>query len=439
MTRQPFSNAGHLPAEESVGLADREAPQGHGSEGVAGDDNRGAQGLPREAPTGPTDLEVKDALLIFNAVWHDLESSFPVEQLSLPREIFWINGAPGAGKGTHTQTAMRLRDLTAPPIVMSSLLDSPKARELIDAGMLVGDKEVISILLHELLKPDYRSGAVVDGFPRTKVQVETLKLLHEKMTALHAQFRDTLYAPRFRKPQFHILVLFVDEAESVRRQLERGRKALEHNLEVEESGIGELMEIRRTDTNADAARKRYRVFKEQTYEALKSLREVFLFHFINTHGTIAEVRDRIIRELQYQSSLELEQATYDAIAPLPLATSLAAHARQQLVERLDTYQAHQSALFGQVIAYLRERFVPILQRHALSGSAVVNTEDALFESPDALAMLIDILTERGFQVRVNVRREEIPESVDPKTFRIQTRTRRVVQTTVTFPTSHIRH
>lgn len=384
------------------------------------------------------DLEVKDAQLIFNSVWDALETEFSREELTFPREIFWINGAPGAGKGTHTRTAMRLRDLTAPPIVMSSLLSSPEAKALINKGLLVGDKEVISILLRKLLEPVYQTGAVVDGFPRTKVQVETLKLLHKKLLELRDEFRNTLYAPRFRKPQFHILVLFVDEAESIRRQLERGKLAEKHNEEVAQSGIGEPMEIRATDTDENAARKRYRVFKEQTYEALKSLREAFHFHFVNTHHTIEETRAQIINELKYQSSLELEQDTHDVVARLPLASDLAKNARQQLVERLDSYEQHQRELFHSVIDLIEDKFIPIILRHAISGRAVVNSEDTLFHNPDAIAMLIDIFSERGYHATVNVRLEEIADTIDPKTFKIGTRVKRVCRCIIDFPGSDIR-
>ena len=118
------------------------------------------------------DLEVKDAQIIFNSVWQNLIDEFGRENLRFPKEIFWLNGAPGAGKGTNTDFIMQYRNLTAPPIVVSSLLNTPDAIKKKDAGMLVGDREVIDIMLHTLLDPIYKTGAVVDGFPRTKVQVE---------------------------------------------------------------------------------------------------------------------------------------------------------------------------------------------------------------------------------------------------------------------------
>lgn len=384
------------------------------------------------------DLEVKDAQIIFNSVWSKLAEEFGEEQLRFPKEIFWLNGAPGAGKGTNTNFIMKFRDLTAPPLVVSSLLKSPEAEKMKDAGLLVGDREVIEIMLRKLLDPVFKTGAVVDGFPRTKVQVECVKLLYSKLVDLKTRFTGTPNAEFFKKPHFHIVVLFVDEKESVRRQLNRGREAKAHNDEVRESGVGELLELRPTDLDPEAAINRYRTFKEKTYGALKDLREIFFYHFINAHGTIAEVRERIDEELRYQGSLELHEATYDRLTPIPVASSISKHARQELVDRLDSYEEFESDLFAKVVTILENDFIPIIERHAISGMAVVNSENPLFHNPKALAMLIDIFSERGFHAIVDIHREEVPESIDRETFKINCRIKRIYRVRVNFGRSEIR-
>lgn len=384
------------------------------------------------------DLEVKDAQIIFNSVWSSLIEEIGEENLRFPKEIFWLNGAPGAGKGTNTDFIMRYRDLTAPPLVVSSLLDTPEAKKMKDAGMLVGDREVVEIMLRRLLDPVFQSGAVVDGFPRTKVQVECVKLLYQKLIDLRNNFRETLLAERFKKPHFHIVVLFIDEKESVKRQLHRGQETMAHNAEVEETGVGEMMELRPTDLDPKAALNRYRTFKEKTYGALKDLREIFFYHFINAHGPIEEVRKRIDEELRYQGSLELDEVTYDRISQIPVAATISKHARQNLVDRLDTYADRHTELFEQVIELIQEEFIPIIERHAISGSAVVNTESTILEDPVALAMVIDIFSERGYHAIIDLNREEIPESIDPKTFKIKTRIKRVYRVRIQFKGSDIR-
>lgn len=384
------------------------------------------------------DLEVKDAQFIFQSVWTSLQEEVGEENLRFPKEIFWLNGAPGAGKGTNTGFIMKFRDLTAPPLVVSELLNSPEARKKIDAGMLVGDREVIQIILHRLLDPIYKSGAVVDGFPRTKVQVECVKLLFHTLVALRNQYAGTPYSEYFKKPHYHIVVLFIDEKESVKRQLYRGQQAQLHNEKVRESGDGELIEVRSTDLDPAAALNRYRTFKEKTYDALKDLRKIFFYHFINAHGTIEEVRERIDKELRYQGSLELDEATYDRLSSIPIAMTLGKHARQDLVDRLDSYEQNQKELFKSVVDEINRHFMPIIVRHAISGMSVVNTEDSLFDDPEALAMLIDIFSERGYHATIDIHRDEVPESMDPKTFKIKTRIKRIYRVHIQFCGSEIR-
>ena len=235
-------------------------------------------------PSLPVDFEIKDAQLIFNRVWKDFENEMGREKLQFPKELILLGGAPGAGKGTNTAFIRKVRGISSDPIVISQLLDSPEAEKIKAGGGMVGDEEVLRLLLRELLKPEFRDSTVLDGFPRTKVQVECLKMLYDQMILLRREFANTPEAHRFRQPTFHIMVLFVDEAESVARQLKRGRETLAHNAEVRQSGVGELWEERRTDFDPGLARNRYRTFKEKTYDALVSLKQIFHYHFINAQA-----------------------------------------------------------------------------------------------------------------------------------------------------------
>ena len=321
------------------------------------------------------DLEVKDAQLIFKTVWEDLEEEIGHANLRFPKELILLGGAPGSGKGTHTRFIMAARGLTCRPIVISDLLTSPQAERIKDGGGMVGDKEVVDILLRKLLEQDFRDGAVLDGFPRTKVQVECLKLLVDKINQLHNEFENTNLAINFRRPTIHAMVLFIGERTSIERQLQRGREIDAYNVEVNETGVGKVLELRATDLEESAARLRYQVFKEKTWSALNSLKELYHYHFVNAEGPIGDVEENILKELQYQSSLELEQRTHDRIRPLPLAEEIAHHARQELVRRLDGYELEHNELFVRIVDVIRDRFVPIITRHALSGRAHVNTEN----------------------------------------------------------------
>ena len=391
----------------------------------------------RVTPESVENLEVKDAQVVFTNVWNELEADVGHEHLRFSKELILLGGAPGAGKGTNTGFIMQARDLTCEPIVVSSLLTTPQARRIKQAGGMVGDREVVGLVFRKLLEEDYRDGCVLDGFPRTRVQIECLKLLVGKMNQLYREYHDTPLAINFRKPTIHVMVLFVDEKTSVERQLKRGREVAEWNARASADGV-ELREDRPTDRDPDAARHRYRVFKEETWEALQSLKEVYHYHFVNAQGTVESVERNIRNELDYQSSLELDPETHDAVRHLPLASDLVTHARQELVKRMDSYQLENRQLFHDVVRMIEDRFIPIVTRHAIPGMAIVNSEDRLFDDPLALAMVIDIFAERGYRAVANVNRAEIPESVDLNTGRITCSTKMIYRFQIRFVGSEIR-
>lgn len=384
------------------------------------------------------DLEVKDVRVIFKPIWEDLEDEVGKENLRFPKEIILLGGAPGAGKGTHTRFIMAARGLTCPPIVISDLLTTPEAEKIKAQGGMVGDKEVISLLLRKLLEPQFRDGVVLDGFPRTQVQVECLKLLVDKINQLHNDYANTPLAIHFRRPTIHAMVLFVSENTSIARQLNRGREIAEHNRKVAETGVGKPIEQRVTDLSDETVRRRYRVFKEQTWSALTSLKQLYHYHFINAEGPIQEVEENILKELQYQSSLELDPRTFQRLRTLPLADEITLHARQEMVKRLDSYELEHPELLMRMVEIIRTKFMPIIARHAISGRAHVNSEDSIFDDPLAISMLIDIFSERGFHAVVDKHIHEVPERVDLATGQIHSRTKFIYRIQIHFKASKIR-
>lgn len=303
---------------------------------------------------------------------------------------------------------------------------------------MVGDREVVSLILRELMRPIYRDGVILDGFPRTKVQVECLKLLVNKMQALRQEFFHTPLGVHFRNPTIHIVVLFVDEKESIARQLNRGEEIRAHNAEVARTGVGTPIEDRATDHDLELAQRRYRVFKEQTWDALQSLKEIFHYHFVSSQGPIVETERQILRELTYQSSLELDPRTCDRLRNLPVASEIVIHARQELVKRLDSYEFGQPELFGKVVAFIARKIMPVVLRHSISGVALFNTEDSLFDDPTAVAMLVDVFSERGYLATVDIHQIEIPEKFDLKTGHITCRMKNVYRIQIRFQGSVIR-
>jgi len=82
--------------------------------------------------------------------------------------------------------------------------------------------------------------------------------------------------------------------------------------------------------------------------------------------------------------------------------------------------------------------MPIIVRHAIAGRADINSEEPLFHDNEALAMLIDIFSERGFHATVDLHRIEIPDRLDLQTGEIQCRVKRVYRFRIRFKGSQIR-
>ena len=128
----------------------------------------------------------------------------------------------------------------------------------------------------------------------------------------------------------------------------------------------------------------------------------------------------------------------DRLRGVPVASQIIIHARQELVKRLDSYELEHGALFAGVVAFIEEKILPIVLRHAISGTAHINTEDKLLDDPLALAMLIDVFSERGYHAGVDIHRIEIPDHIELATGKLTCRTKKVFRIEIRFQGSEIR-
>ena len=95
-------------------------------------------------------------------------------------------GPPGAGKGTqapmiadklcvcHLATGDMLRAAVAAKTTIGM-----EAKKLMKAGKLVSDEVVIGLIQENMAMPKCERGFMLDGFPRTTVQAETLDKMME--------------------------------------------------------------------------------------------------------------------------------------------------------------------------------------------------------------------------------------------------------------------
>ncbi|RCI05142.1 hypothetical protein CU098_009301 [Rhizopus stolonifer] len=381
--------------------------------------------------------EIKDAKLIFNQAWRNIEDHYGRENIHLPREFIFLMGAPGSGKGTHTPSILRARGITNPPISVSQLLQTPECKVLINQGQMISDRYVIELILHAMLDCDPTVGVLVDGFPRTDIQVEALKLLHDKMTELRREYWNTDRTDQFPRPVFRICVLYVDEEISVQRQLSRGKKIRDHNVEVRNTGQGLQWEERVTDNDESLIRERYSIFKAH-YGSLLKMSKMFPFHLVNATGSIKEVLQIILKEFEYQSSLELDSATYDAISHIPLAAQIGVHARQDLISRLEHYEQTEPQNVQKAIQFIDNHVIPQVHRHSISGHANIRTEDPMLGDDHFANIVMDVLSERGYHVFLDRRAHHVPVRFDMKTGKIELDTHHIYLLTVEYPKHYIR-
>ena len=91
-------------------------------------------------------------------------------------------GAPGAGKGTQAINIAKEYDIphvSTGDIFRANIKNGTElgkaAKEYMDAGKLVPDEITIGMLLDRISEEDCKNGYVLDGFPRTIPQAESLK------------------------------------------------------------------------------------------------------------------------------------------------------------------------------------------------------------------------------------------------------------------------
>jgi len=181
-----------------------------------------------------------------------------------------IMGPPGAGKGTQ---AARLAAHYAIPAVSTGDIframktaDTPLAqqvREIMDSGGYVSDEITNQIVAERLAQVDCAPGFLLDGYPRTLAQVETL----DQFLAGRGEHLDA------------VISLVADEDEVVSRLL----------LRAQTDG--------RADDREDTIRVRQHVYHDQTAPLLKLYADRGLLLEVDGLGPVDEVAGRLASAL----------------------------------------------------------------------------------------------------------------------------------------------
>jgi len=336
------------------------------------------------------------------------------DALVFPRELIFLTGAPGAGKGTQIGAILRERDIQH-AVEVSSLFKTPAFEAAKATGRLLSDADVVGAVLDELLDAKYDKGAVVDGFPRTAAQASAIVLLHEKLSERCAAFAGAGAAARAatRRPRITLSVFWCDEAESVARQLRRGAGAQRAASIAREIGLRAGEAARTTDLDEERARLRYAVFKAEVAACMAVAKDVLRTVFIDASGPPDAVAARTRESFRYSAALDLDPSVYELLRPVRSAKALVRSARSELVARLSAYAAEQPELLAATIEVMQRELMPIIARQALSGHALIRSSNDVFaKNRAAVNMALDVLTERGFTVYLDIEKTYIPSHVE---------------------------
>lgn len=210
-------------------------------------------------------------------------------------------GGPGAGKGT--QAAVMTERYEIPQISTGDMLraaiaagtpEGLAAKKTMDAGQLVPDSVVLALVEQRIAEPDCGKGYLLDGFPRTLVQAETLRANQVEVD--------------------WVVNIDVDDAEIVRRMsgrrvhLASGRTY--HiifnppRVEGKDDETGEPL-VQREDDHEDTVRQRLEIYHNETKPLIEYYREWRIsrdpaaprYIKIKGTGTVEEISDRIFAAL----------------------------------------------------------------------------------------------------------------------------------------------
>ena len=205
-------------------------------------------------------------------------------------------GPPGSGKGTQAKMLAErygIPHVSTGDILREHLKKKTKlgleAKAYMDRGALVPDDILIGIIKYRLSQPDCASGFILDGYPRTVPQADSLSVI---LTELG-------------KKLDVVLNIDVPDGELIKRLAGRRMCGCGASYHIpfnppKREGIcdrcGKPL-YQRDDDKEEAVTNRLEVYKQQTQPLIEYYTNEDLMRTVNGAASILEVFDRICRVL----------------------------------------------------------------------------------------------------------------------------------------------
>lgn len=175
-------------------------------------------------------------------------------------------GPPGSGKGTQSEFVCEA--LGIPQISTGEMLRAAvaagselgqKVESIMNSGALVSDELIAEVVKDRLAQDDAQQGFLLDGYPRTGPQAETLSgILEESGIELD-----------------HVVLIDVPEEELIARAVARGRE----------------------DDKEEVVRERQRVYREKTAPLIDYYRAQGLIREVDGNRPIDEVTTALMEAI----------------------------------------------------------------------------------------------------------------------------------------------
>jgi len=210
-------------------------------------------------------------------------------------------GPPGAGKGTQAHfiaDTYGIPQISTGDMLRSAVVSGSEiglqAKSIMDSGGLVSDEIVLELVRQRLLDSDCKNGFILDGFPRTVAQADSLILLLKGI----------------KKDIDHVISLDVADEELIKRisgrrtcsACGRGFHVLyDPPVTADVCNICGSALVQRGDDSESVVINRLSVYNQQTSPLKAYFKNKNLLRHVSGEGSIESIRTSIINVLNMGS------------------------------------------------------------------------------------------------------------------------------------------